>query len=75
MLFGSALFTDGILSSFLPGAGMLEPPMGGVGDAIGAGWEIGGAEPREGNGDGETTGAGVGPADSAGGGVTEGAGV
>jgi len=75
VLFESAVFTDGTLSSLLPGTGMPEPPMGGVGDEIGAGWDIGEGDPKEGNGDGETTGAGVGPADSAGGGVTEGAGV
>jgi hypothetical protein len=52
----------------LPGTGIPAPPMGGVGDAIGAGWERGGEEAREGNGDGEPTGAGagVGPADNAG---------
>jgi hypothetical protein len=52
---------------------MPAPPIGGVGDAIGTGWAIGGEEAREGSGDGEAT--GVGPEDNAGGGVTEGAGV
>ena len=37
---------------------MPAPPIGGVGDAIGAGWAIGGEEAREGSGDGEATGVG-----------------
>ena len=68
VLWGSAVFAEGGLPPLLPGTGIPTPPMGGVGDATGAGWEIGGEEAREGNGDGEPTGvgAGVGPADNAG---------
>ncbi len=58
----------------MPGTGIPAPPMGGVGDATGADGERGGEEPREGNGEGEPTGAGVGPADNTGGGFTAGAG-
>ena len=74
MFFGSAVFAEGSLSPLLPGTGIPAPPIGGVGDAIGAGWEIGGVEPKEGNGAGELAGAGIGPADNAGGGVTAGVG-
>jgi hypothetical protein len=74
MFFGSAVFAEGGLSPLLPGTGIPAPPIGGVGDAIGAGWAMGGVEPKEGNGVGELAGAGIGPADNAGGGVTAGAG-
>ena len=74
MFFGSAVFAEGGLSPPLPGTGIPAPPIGGVGDAIGAGCGIGGVEPKEGNGAGELAGAGIGPADNAGGGVTAGVG-
>jgi hypothetical protein len=74
MFFGSGVFAEGGLSPPLSGTGIPAPPIGGVGDAIGVGWEIGGVEPKEGNGDGGLIGVGVGPADNAGGGVTAGAG-
>ena len=71
--FSVEILAEEVLSSLLPGTGMPAPPIGGVGDAIGAGWAIGGEEAREGSGDGEA--AGVGPEDNAGGGVTAGVGV
>jgi len=74
MFFGSGVFAEGGLSPPLSGTGIPAPPIGGVGDAIGVGWEIGGVEPKEGNGAGELAGAGIGPADNAGGGVTAGVG-
>ena len=68
------MFAEGGLSPLLPGTGIPAPPIGGVGDEIGADCGIGGVEPKEGNGAGELAGAGIGPADNAGGGVTAGAG-
>ena len=38
--FSVEILAEEVLSSLLPGTGMLVPPIGGVGDAIGAGWDI-----------------------------------